>query len=55
MRTLTAEHAGEMLADRRVWHLPAIYCTLVIGLSGPGFWFPQVALRHDDRHGGRAS
>jgi ACS family tartrate transporter-like MFS transporter len=31
-----------VVADRSVWHLSLIYCTLVIGLYGTGFWMPQI-------------
>jgi ACS family tartrate transporter-like MFS transporter len=31
-----------VLRDRRTWHLAAIYCTVVIGLYGLGFWMPQI-------------
>jgi MFS transporter, ACS family, tartrate transporter len=31
-----------VVADRSVWHLALIYCTLVIGLYGTGFWMPQI-------------
>jgi len=31
-----------VLRDPRIWHLAAIYCTVVIGLYGLGFWMPQV-------------
>ncbi|MFA5222218.1 MAG: MFS transporter [Methanoregula sp.] len=31
-----------IIADRRIWHLAAIYCMLTIGLYGLGFWMPQI-------------
>jgi ACS family tartrate transporter-like MFS transporter len=31
-----------VMRDMRVWHLAAIYCTVVIGLYGLGFWMPQI-------------
>jgi len=31
-----------VIADRRVWHLALVYCLLVIGLYGTGFWMPQI-------------
>jgi ACS family tartrate transporter-like MFS transporter len=31
-----------VIADRNVWHLALVYCTLVIGLYGTGFWMPQI-------------
>lgn len=31
-----------VIRDKRVWHLSAIYCTVVIGLYGLGFWMPQI-------------
>jgi ACS family tartrate transporter-like MFS transporter len=32
----------EVIADRKVWHLAFVYCMLVIGLYGTGFWMPQI-------------
>jgi len=43
-----AEAAGadrdfwSVVRDRRIWHLACIYCTVVIGLYGLGFWMPQI-------------
>lgn len=31
-----------VIRDLRVWHLAAIYCTVIIGLYGLGFWMPQI-------------
>lgn len=31
-----------VIRDPRVWHLASIYCTVVIGLYGLGFWMPQI-------------
>ncbi|MDD1694469.1 MAG: MFS transporter [Methanoregula sp.] len=31
-----------VIRDRRIWHLACIYCTVVIGLYGLGFWMPQI-------------
>jgi ACS family tartrate transporter-like MFS transporter len=31
-----------VIADGKIWHLALIYCTLVIGLYGTGFWMPQI-------------
>jgi ACS family tartrate transporter-like MFS transporter len=31
-----------IIRDLRVWHLAAIYCTVIIGLYGLGFWMPQI-------------
>jgi MFS transporter, ACS family, tartrate transporter len=31
-----------VLFDRGVWHLAIVYCMLVIGLYGTGFWMPQI-------------
>lgn len=31
-----------VLRDLRIWHLAVIYCTVVIGLYGLGFWMPQI-------------
>lgn len=31
-----------VIADRNVWHLALVYCTLVIALYGTGFWMPQI-------------
>lgn len=31
-----------VIRDPRVWHLAAIYCTVIIGLYGLGFWMPQI-------------
>jgi len=31
-----------VVRDIRVWHLACIYCTVVIGLYGLGFWMPQI-------------
>ncbi|NMB79813.1 MAG: MFS transporter [Methanomicrobiales archaeon] len=30
------------MASRNVWHLAIVYCTIVIGLYGTGFWMPQI-------------
>jgi len=30
------------LADKRIWYLSMIYCTVTIGLYGLGFWMPQI-------------
>ncbi|MCK9580405.1 MAG: MFS transporter [Methanoregula sp.] len=32
----------QVIADRNVWHLALVYCTLVIALYGTGFWMPQI-------------
>ena len=32
----------DVVAKRDVWHLALIYCTLVVGLYGTGFWMPQI-------------
>lgn len=31
-----------VIRDPRIWHLAGIYCTVVIGLYGLGFWMPQI-------------
>lgn len=31
-----------VIRDTRIWHLASIYCTVVIGLYGLGFWMPQI-------------
>jgi MFS transporter, ACS family, tartrate transporter len=31
-----------VIADRNIWHLALVYCLLVIGLYGTGFWIPQI-------------
>jgi len=31
-----------VIRDVRVWHLASIYCTVIIGLYGLGFWMPQI-------------
>jgi len=32
----------QVMADRQVWYLALVYCMLVIGLYGTGFWMPQI-------------
>ncbi len=32
----------QVFVNPRVWHLSAIYLTLVVGLYGIGFWLPQI-------------
>jgi ACS family tartrate transporter-like MFS transporter len=31
-----------VITDRNTWHLALVYCALVIGLYGTGFWMPQI-------------
>lgn len=38
----TARGFWAVVRDIRVWHLACIYCTVVIGLYGLGFWMPQI-------------
>lgn len=38
----TTQGFWAVIRDIRVWHLACIYCTVVIGLYGLGFWMPQI-------------
>ncbi|MCK9630713.1 MAG: MFS transporter [Methanoregula sp.] len=38
----THQDFWSVMKDRRIWHLACIYCTVVIGLYGLGFWMPQI-------------
>jgi len=38
----THQNIWAIFRDRRIWHLACIYCTVVIGLYGLGFWMPQI-------------
>jgi ACS family tartrate transporter-like MFS transporter len=42
LRTGAGLQIRRVLTDRNVWYLALVYCTLVIGLYGTGFWMPQI-------------